>query len=295
MAIGALTKSALVPFHTWLPETIDTPTPVSALMHAGVINAGGYLLLRTLPLVNSSSTALAMLCIFGVLSIVVAGLTMLSTPDVKRQLALSTTAQMGFMFVQIGFGLPFVALAHMIAHAFYKAYAFLAAFEAPRLRPQQHTWTWGAQAYTIWVLGLSSLPLVLSLVLPTSLWTLREASLAALTILLVASGLSLFSAITANKIQRRLGGFLLLCATLCLLKLSHDFGLALLATPLKTFRSADEPMLIFVVFCAQGLFVLQRTLPRWKGPGKDVFMTHARHGFYIHACGQSIMRKLGYV
>ncbi len=295
IAIGALTKSALVPFHSWLPETIDTPTPVSALMHAGIINAGGYLILRTLPFVSSNPTALALLCFFGILSIVVAGLTMLSTPDVKRQLALSTTAQMGFMFVQIGFGLPFVALAHMIAHAFYKAYAFLGAFESPRLRQRQQTWTWGAQVYTIWVVGLSSLPLVLTLFMPTSLWTLREASLAALTILLVASGLSLFGAIITHKVQRILGSLLLLFAALCLLKFSHDFGSALLATPLETFRSAGGPMLVFVVFCAQALFVLQRSLPLWKGPGKHVFMTHARHGFYIHAFGQSIMRKLGYV
>lgn len=127
LALGALTKSAQFPFHTWLPDTMETPTPVSALMHAGIINGGGFLLIRLSPLVSVSTAALNLLTIVGAFTAVLAAIVMLCQTSVKRKLAYSTVAQMGFMILQCGLGAFAAALLHIVAHSLYKAYAFLSA------------------------------------------------------------------------------------------------------------------------------------------------------------------------
>jgi NAD(P)H-quinone oxidoreductase subunit 5 len=123
--VGAMTKSAQVPFHSWLPDTMETPTPVSALMHAGVINAGGFLVIRLSPLVTQSQLALDFLALIGALTALLGGVVMLTQTSVKRSLAYSTIAQMGFMMLQCGLGAFSAALLHIVAHSLYKAHAFL--------------------------------------------------------------------------------------------------------------------------------------------------------------------------
>ncbi len=122
---GALLKSAQFPFHTWLPETMETPTPVSALMHAGIINAGGFLVIRLSPLIAPSHAALYVLAIVGVITALFASLVLLTQTSVKKSLAYSTIAQMGFMMMQCGLGAFSLALLHIVAHSLYKAHAFL--------------------------------------------------------------------------------------------------------------------------------------------------------------------------
>ncbi len=123
--LGAMTKSAQFPFHSWLPDTMETPTPVSALMHAGVINAGGILVIRLSPLVSLSSAGLGLLAIVGAITALFAAVVMQTQTSVKRMLAWSTIAQMGFMMLQCGLGAFSAALLHIIAHSLYKAHAFL--------------------------------------------------------------------------------------------------------------------------------------------------------------------------
>lgn len=125
IAIGALAKSAQFPFHFWLPETMETPTPVSALMHAGIINAGGYLIMRLSPVFIHADFAHIILVFIGGVTAVFGALIMMTKTDVKKQLAYSTISQLGFMMIQCGIGLYSFALFHMIAHGFYKAHAFL--------------------------------------------------------------------------------------------------------------------------------------------------------------------------
>ncbi|MEQ8784842.1 MAG: proton-conducting transporter membrane subunit [Pirellulaceae bacterium] len=122
---GAMTKSAQFPFHSWLPDTMETPTPVSALMHAGIINAGGFLILRLSPLVSLSPLSLDLLALGGAFTALLGGLVMLTQTSVKRSLAYSTIAQMGFMMLQCGLGAYSAALLHIVAHSLYKAHAFL--------------------------------------------------------------------------------------------------------------------------------------------------------------------------
>ncbi len=130
LALAALLKSAQFPTHGWLTEVMEAPTPVSALLHAGVINAGGFLLIRFADVMIASPAALAVLVAVGGFTALFAGLVMLTQTAVKTSLAWSTIGQMGFMMLQCGLTLFPLALLHIVAHSFYKAHAFLASGEA---------------------------------------------------------------------------------------------------------------------------------------------------------------------
>ena len=125
LLLGAVTKSAQLPFHTWLPQTMETPTPVSAFMHAGIVNAGGYLVIRMSPLVTLTPWLLTALAVIGGLTACYGALVMLTQSSVKKSLAYSTIAQMGFMMLQCGIGAFSAAMLHILAHSLYKAHAFL--------------------------------------------------------------------------------------------------------------------------------------------------------------------------
>ena len=125
-AVAAILKSAQFPTHGWLTEVMETPTPVSALLHAGVINAGGFLLIRFADVMLLAPGVLAALVMVGGFTALLGGLAMLAQPAVKTSLAWSTIAQMGFMIMQCGLALFPLALLHIVAHSLYKAHAFLA-------------------------------------------------------------------------------------------------------------------------------------------------------------------------
>ncbi|OQP87418.1 oxidoreductase [Rhizobium rhizosphaerae] len=126
LALVALLKSAQFPTHGWLTEVMETPTPVSALLHAGVVNAGGFLLIRFADVMLQAPVVLAVLVMVGGFTALFASLVMLTQPAVKTSLAWSTVAQMGFMILQCGLALFPIALLHIVAHSLYKAHAFLA-------------------------------------------------------------------------------------------------------------------------------------------------------------------------
>lgn len=122
---AAVLKSAAFPLHGWLTEVMEAPTPVSAFLHAGIINAGGVLLITAAPLVQASPGGLAFLVIAGGLTALFGAAVMLTQSAVKTSLAWSTISQMGFMLLQCGLGLWALALLHIVAHSLYKAHAFL--------------------------------------------------------------------------------------------------------------------------------------------------------------------------
>ncbi|ESQ77130.1 proton-conducting transporter membrane subunit [Asticcacaulis sp. AC402] len=126
LAFAAILKSAQFPTHTWLTEVMETPTPVSALLHAGVINAGGFLLIRFADVMLLAPGVLAALVMIGGFTALFGSLVMLTQPAVKTSLAWSTVAQMGFMILQCGLALFPLALLHIVAHSLYKAHSFLA-------------------------------------------------------------------------------------------------------------------------------------------------------------------------
>ncbi len=127
LVVGAMLKSAQFPFHGWLTEVMETPTPVSALLHAGIINAGGFLILRLSDMVSLSVPALEMLAMVGGFTALFGSVVMLTQTSVKVSLAWSTIAQMGFMMLQCGLGAFSAAALHIVAHSLYKAHAFLSA------------------------------------------------------------------------------------------------------------------------------------------------------------------------
>ena len=126
--LGAMGKSAQVPFHVWLPDAMEGPTPVSALIHAAtMVVAGVYLVARLLPLFDVTPGALEVVLAVGLITALFAGVIALVQTDIKRVLAYSTISQLGFMFVALGAGAVGVAMFHLLTHAFFKACLFLGA------------------------------------------------------------------------------------------------------------------------------------------------------------------------
>lgn len=127
LALAAAIQSGLFPFHRWLFSSMTAPTPVSAFMHAGLVNAGGILVARFAPAFEVSPVVLGLVFLMGAASAAFGALAALVQTDVKRGLAASTTAQMGFMLLQCGLGLHAAAMAHLVLHGLYKASLFLGA------------------------------------------------------------------------------------------------------------------------------------------------------------------------
>lgn len=125
IACAAMLKSAQFPLHGWILEVMETPTPVSALLHAGIINAGGFLVIRFADVMVLSAPALHVLAVVGGISALFGSLVMMTQTSVKVSLAYSTVAQMGFMLLQCGLGAFSASLLHIVAHSLYKAHAFL--------------------------------------------------------------------------------------------------------------------------------------------------------------------------
>jgi NADH-quinone oxidoreductase subunit L len=125
LLVGAMSKSAQFPFHVWLPRYLYAPTPVTALLHAGIINAGGFLINRLAPLFGLSSPTLHLAFLIGTLTAVLGASMMLAQNDVKNMLGFSTIGQMGYMVMECGLGAFALAVFHLIAHGLFKATVFL--------------------------------------------------------------------------------------------------------------------------------------------------------------------------
>lgn len=127
MVVACVTRSGLFPSHRWLAETAEAPSPVSALLHAGVVNGAGVLGVLAWPLFRASPPVLLGLLVLGAASVVIGAWAGRVRSDVKGRLACSTTSQMGYMCVQLGLGLPAMALMHLLGHGAYKSWMFLRA------------------------------------------------------------------------------------------------------------------------------------------------------------------------
>ncbi len=140
MFSGAVGKSAQLPLHAWLPDAMEGPTPVSALIHAAtMVTAGVYLVVRTHPIFQASGTALTVVAVVGVVTAIYAGLSAIGQDDIKRMLAYSTISQLGFMFFGAGMGAFSAAIFLLVTHAFFKALLFLAAGSVMHGLPNDET------------------------------------------------------------------------------------------------------------------------------------------------------------
>jgi NADH-quinone oxidoreductase subunit L len=122
---AAMMKSAIMPFHIWLPYTSEAPTPVSALMHAGVVNVGGILLNKIAFLLMLTPMVLNVAFVMGLITAIFASLLMLVVSDIKRSLGYSTVGQMGYMIMEVGLGAFSLAIYHLMVHGIFKASLFL--------------------------------------------------------------------------------------------------------------------------------------------------------------------------
>jgi NADH-quinone oxidoreductase subunit L len=128
LLVAAVAKSAQFPLQTWLPDAMEGPTPVSALIHAAtMVTAGVYLIVRAHPIFGNSTVALVVVPIIGCFTAFYAATCALVQTDLKRVLAYSTMSQLGYMFMAAGVGAYEAAMFHLVAHAFFKALLFLAA------------------------------------------------------------------------------------------------------------------------------------------------------------------------
>ena len=142
-----MSKSAQFPLHMWLPDSLYAPTPVHALLHAGIINAGGFLLARLAPLYALSPATLHLVFAVGMLTALLGSSMMLVQNDIKKTLGYSTIGQMGFMIMECGLGAYGLAIFHLIAHGLFKGTIFLncgyvihAARQEPRQPPAKLRW-----------------------------------------------------------------------------------------------------------------------------------------------------------
>jgi NADH-quinone oxidoreductase subunit L len=142
--MGVVGKSAQFPLHVWLPDAMEGPTPVSALIHAAtMVAAGVFLLSRTFFLFELSSTALLVVGSIGLITCVISALVAIGQDDIKRILAYSTLSQLGYMVLAVGSGDPAAGMFHLMTHAFFKALLFLGAGSVIHALSSQEIWKMG--------------------------------------------------------------------------------------------------------------------------------------------------------
>src|SRR5580700_7333569 len=162
---GAVGKSAQFPLHVWLPDAMEGPTPVSALIHAAtMVAAGVYMLARVFFLFSGSAGALTVVLWIGLITSLLAALMATQQDDIKRILAYSTLSQLGLMVSAIGLGVPVSALFHLFTHAFFKALLFLGAGSVIHsLHNEQNMWQMGGlrkkMPLTFWTFLIATLAL----------------------------------------------------------------------------------------------------------------------------------------
>ena len=166
--LGAMGKSAQVPFHVWLPDAMEGPTPVSALIHAAtMVVAGVYLVARLLPIFDVAAGVLPVVTGVGLTTALLAGVLALVQTDIKRVLAYSTVSQLGFMFVALGSGAVGIAMFHLLTHALFKALLFLGAGSVIHMTEEQDASKLGglwwrmpvtALTFSIGALALAGIP-----------------------------------------------------------------------------------------------------------------------------------------
>jgi len=254
--IGALLKCAQLPVHGWLIQVMEAPTPVSALLHAGVVNLGGFVLIRLGTLVADVPVAQALLVGVGGVTAVVAAATMMTRISIKVSLAWSTCAQMGFMLMQCGLGLYDLALLHIVAHSLYKAYAFLTAGTAvEQNRLQQMTTPLPPLSGVAW---FTSAIVGLGLVAAAALvWGIRPGEAPALWAVSAVLALALVP-LLAGPLLRAGGAWILAGVAGSFAVALAYFGLHLLFSQwLGAPAAANLGLVAWVIGCFGVLFIVQ--------------------------------------
>jgi len=300
IVIAAALKSAQFPFHGWLIQVMEAPTPVSALLHAGIVNAGAFLIIRMSPVVSYSNTALGLLAVIGLITLALAALVMLTQTSVKVSLAWSTTAQMGFMLLECGLGLYSLAMLHLVAHSLYKAHAFLASgssvdgFRAP-------TMSYSAFKTPAWrkvaAFGIAaSMTLGIGKLFGIGIAD-QPALLAAGAIVAVAMTQLLLQAMSVQAHAAFFARAVALSVVVCTayFTLHHGFELALIGSVLPvrdTGSSFEIFMVAMVILVFIALLLIQQAMKSGHSPLRDALYIHLYNGFYIDVFLTRVLQRI---
>ncbi len=284
VALAVILKSAQLPVHGWLIQVMEAPTPVSALLHAGIVNLGGFVLIRLATFLSAAPAAQTMLVVVGSLSALLAGLVMMTRISIKVRLAWSTCAQMGFMLLECGLGLYELALLHLIAHSLYKAHAFLTAGEAVLDTRRRHLFPADAKrsAAAGVIMRLVAAPVAMALVAAcAAVWqfAVPDLALPAVGILIVSLGLAPLLWREDEWVAGATRGVIAIAVLAQLYIAWHLLFGALVKLPAA---SAPLPLTIWVGICFAILYLVQIWLLAFPcGMLSKTLYPWAYAGFYL--------------
>lgn len=301
LALAAVLKSAQFPTHGWLTEVMEAPTPVSALLHAGVVNGGGFLLIRFADVMILSPLVLALLVAIGGLTALFGGVVMLTQPTVKVSLAWSTVSQMGFMILQCGLALFPLALLHIVAHSLYKAHAFLSAGGAvervtairrpgPVAVPDLRAVT---RAFGLAIAIYAGVYLASGALIGFGSKSPQAVALGAILIFGVAYLLAQGLADTAPRALTRKTAVMSLVATLAYIALQRGSEWLTAGTlpPTPAAGPLEWTLILLALFSFGAVALAQSTLPLWSHhPAAQGLRIHLNNGLYINAIEDRLLR-----
>jgi NAD(P)H-quinone oxidoreductase subunit 5 len=300
VVFAACLKSAMFPFHGWLLEVMETPTPVSALLHAGLLNAGIFLVVRFGELVFLSTIALILLIVIGGFTAIFASSAMITQSSVKVSLAYSSAAHMGFMLMLCGFGAHPVAIIHLIAHSFYKAHAFLSSGSVI-----EYVRNTGAQKLDtvpnpLTLLANLAIALVVFLGVAAALGidvTKQPGETAVISIFMITVTYLLVKGTTGKAPLMVIGRTALLAVLVTLAFFGLELlGLVLLGSAVAVFPTPDIPTLVVMVLTVVAfgaVTVLSAWLPALVNrPAWQAFYVHLKNGLYANAMFDRFMQSL---
>jgi NAD(P)H-quinone oxidoreductase subunit 5 len=300
IVFAASLKSAMFPFHGWLLEVMETPTPVSALLHAGLLNAGIFLVVRFGELVFLSTLALILLIVIGGFTAIFASSVMITQSSVKVSLAYSSTAHMGFMLMLCGFGAHPVAIIHLIAHSFYKAHAFLSSGSVIEYVQNTGTQKLDTPPNPLSLLANLAVAVVVFLTVAAALGidvTKRPGETGVIAIFMIAVTYLLVKGTTGKAPLVVMGRTLLMAVLVTLAFFALELlGAALLGSAVAVFPTPNMPTLIAIILTviAFGVVtVLSAWLPALMNrPAWKVFYVHLKNGFYVNAMFDRFIQSL---
>lgn len=300
LVFAAIVKSAQFPFHSWLPDSLESPTPVSALMHAGIINGGGFLIIRLSPLICLAPSVLNALAVIGTVTAVVGSLVMLTQNSIKRSLAWSTVSQMGFMMLQCGLGAFALATLHIVGHSLYKSYAFLSSGSVVALARSAWSPSGSPSAHPALLLFIlsASVSLTFSVGHWFGLHFLDSPGLLVLgSVFMMALGYMLWN-LWATRFPTRLATWGVLAATgVAVVWFSlHHFAIGLLGAAVPTYdpsRSLVEQVgMVSILLVFAALLIFQAWLPKFATDRRvRQLYVHASNGFYISTLFQRLRSR----
>lgn len=281
IVLAAILKSAQFPFHGWLIQVMEAPTPVSALMHAGVVYSGAIIVLRTSNLLVADGYALVLLAIVGLTTLIIASLVMLTQSAIKSSLAWSTAAQLGFMLLELGLGLFALGLLHLVGHSLYKAHAFLSSGGIADQLRQPKVFKYRPVSLVAWfVTILGSLAIVLALISIMGLSLREEPTLFALVVIIALATaqlvLKVLSYGTSREVVTAIATATAMSAIYFVLHTLFMHGFAEELAPLPTDLSPLDVGLIALTMI--GFLAIA-----WlQGPGRERMAHSCQTALFIH-------------